>query len=145
MSFTRYPASASIHLIRKTRLAFQENALLPPSGIMRPFVEAALLVTAKVIRYALSELICRQQSSGFDNRSLAVDPLRFNPVEPRTFGGEPTGNDAYTLCAVLRLVQYRLIVLTKPGSDVLAHMPGGVIPGSLAAHRATPENQWSPD
>src|SRR5712692_9973887 len=53
------------------------------------------LFTAKVIAHALSELLSGQKSSRFDNRSLAVDPLRFNTVEPGTFGGEPAWDDAH--------------------------------------------------
>jgi hypothetical protein len=54
------------------------------------------LFTAKVIAHALSELLSGQKASRFDNRSLAVDPLWLNPVEPGTFGRQPARDDADT-------------------------------------------------
>lgn len=57
-----------------------------------------------------------------------MDPLWLNRVQPGTFDGEPARNDAHACFACLSFLQNCLIVLTQPGSDLLTHMPGGVIP-----------------
>lgn len=44
------------------------------------------LLTAKVVTDPLPDLLSSQKPSRVDNRSLAVDPLRLNPVEPGTLG-----------------------------------------------------------
>ena len=46
-------------------------------------------------------------------------------VEPGAFGGQPAGNACF---AGLSFLQHCLIVLAQPGFNLLAHMPGGVIP-----------------
>ena len=42
--------------------------------------------TAKIVANALSEFLGGQEPGGFDDSALAVDPFRFNVVEPRTLG-----------------------------------------------------------
>ena len=96
------------------------------------------LLTAKVVTDPLPDLLSSQKPSRFDNRSLAVDPFRLNPVEPGTLGRQPAQDDAYTTFAGASLLQHGLIVLAYPSSDLLTHMPGGVIPNQyehvLALH-----------
>ena len=67
--------------------------------------------TAKVVTDPLSELLSGQKPSRFDNRSLAVDPLWLNSVEPGALDGQPARDDAYTTFASASLLQHRLIVL----------------------------------
>jgi hypothetical protein len=99
------------------------------------------LFAAKVVTDALSEFLSGQKASRFNNRSLAMDPLWLYAVEPGTLSGQPARNDADTLFAVFHFVQLCLIVLTQPGSDVLAHMPGGVIPNQHQ-HAFTLREEW---
>jgi hypothetical protein len=79
------------------------------------------LFTAKVVTDALSDLARRQEPSGFDYRPLAVDPLWLNPVQPRTFGRQPTRDDAHARLPRLSLLQHCLIVLAQPDSHLLTH------------------------
>jgi hypothetical protein len=86
------------------------------------------LLTAKVITHPLSEFLSSQQSDWFDNGSLAMNLLWLNPVQPGTLDGKPARDDAHHCFASSSLLEYTLVVLTKPGLDLLAHMPGGVTP-----------------
>src|SRR5213080_2289702 len=79
---------------------------------------------AKVSTNAFSQLLSREQSIGFHNSLLRMDPLRLDRVEPGTFGGQKERQNAHACALLLDL----LIVLTNPGTHHLAHMKGGVIP-----------------
>src|SRR6266566_1622651 len=86
------------------------------------------LFTTEVVTDALPEHFRGQEPSRLDNRSLAMDPLGLNPVEPWTLDGQPARDDAYATFAGSSLLLHRLIVLAQPGSHLLTHVPGGVIP-----------------
>ena len=65
-----------------------------------------------------------QQSVWFRYGPLAMDPFRFNRVEPRTFAGQVADDDAHPRGPPLDL----LIVLTYPVPHGLAAVPRGVVP-----------------
>src|SRR5215469_13349538 len=86
------------------------------------------LFTAKVVTPALPKLCRCQKPSRFDNRALAMDPLRLNAVEPGALGRQPARDDAHATCASASLSPHRLMMRTQPGFDLLTHVPGSVIP-----------------
>src|SRR5690349_22400460 len=86
------------------------------------------LLTAKGVAYTLPEFLRGQEPSRFNSRSLAMNPLWLDPIEPWTLERQPARDDAYPLFAGVSALQYGLIVLTQPGSYLLAHVPGRVIP-----------------
>src|SRR2546426_3916687 len=65
-----------------------------------------------------------QQTVRFRYRTLPMDPLRFNWVEPRTFAGHVADEEAHALRTALD----PLIVLAYPVPHGLAAVPRGVIP-----------------
>ncbi len=73
---------------------------------------------------ALSELFCREQSVGFNDGSFAMHPLWLNRIEPGTFGGQEEGQNAHAFTILPDL----LVVLTDPGANGLAFVPGSIIP-----------------
>src|SRR6266487_3783195 len=80
--------------------------------------------TPKVGTNALSQLLGRQQMVGFDDSTLAVDPLWLDGIEPGAFRRQKERQNAYPFSRLSDL----LVVLTNPGAYLLTHMPGGVIP-----------------
>lgn len=86
------------------------------------------LFATEVVTNPLPKLLSGQKPSGLDNGTLSVDPLRFNFVEPRTFGGQPARNNVHPCFAGLNFLQHGLIVLAQPGFDLLTHVPGSIIP-----------------
>ncbi len=71
----------------------------------------------------------RQMSGGknpsrFDHGPFAMDPFRFNRIEPGALFGQETRQNAYSFAFLFDL----LIVFTKPSADEFAGMPGGIIP-----------------
>jgi hypothetical protein len=84
------------------------------------------LFTAKVVTHPLSEFLRSQESSWLDNRVLAMNPLRLNPVQPGTLGGEPARDDVHARFPRLSVLQHGVLMLAQPGSDLLTHVPGGI-------------------
>src|SRR5436309_5230244 len=79
---------------------------------------------SKVSTNAFSQLLGGQQHVGFHNSFLRMYPLGLDRVEPGTFGRQKKGQNAHPLVLFLDL----LVVLSDPGLNLLAVMPGGVIP-----------------
>jgi len=73
------------------------------------------LFTAKVVTHALLKLCRCQKPSRFDNRALAMNPLRFNAVEPGALGRQPARDDAHATFASASLLLHGLIMPTQPG------------------------------
>ena len=80
--------------------------------------------TAKVRTDALSQLLGRKQSRGFNDSPLAMHPLRLNGIEPGALRRQVERQDAHAFACLFDL----LIVLSDPGAHDLADMPGGIIP-----------------
>ena len=72
---------------------------------------------------AFSQLFGGKQAVGFHHRLPGMHPPGLNRVEPGTFSGQKEGQDAHPFARFLDLA----VVLTNPGFNVLAVMPGGVI------------------
>ena len=60
----------------------------------------------------------RQQASRFSDRPLAMDPFGFDGIEPRALAGQPTATFLFNPA----------IMSFNPVPDLVAEMPGGVIP-----------------
>jgi|SRR5579859_2661611 len=80
--------------------------------------------TAKMNTNALSQLGGGKQAIGFHNSLLGMHPPGFDRIEPGTFGGQKEWQDTHPFALLLDLT----IVLSDPGLNDLAVMPGGVIP-----------------
>jgi hypothetical protein len=65
-----------------------------------------------------------QQAIGFRDGPLAMDPFGLNRVEPRTFAGQLTDDNAYPGRTPLDL----LMVLTQPALYGVTAVPRGVVP-----------------
>ena len=65
-----------------------------------------------------------QQPLGVRDRSLAMDPLGLDRIEPRAFGWQPIGDEPHALPAPLDGV----VMGSQPRSNLLADVPRGVIP-----------------
>src|SRR5439155_1671223 len=68
--------------------------------------------------------VCAQQPVCFRHRALAMDPFRFDGVEPRTFTGPLADHEADAHGALLHLP----IVLAYPVPRGVTAMPGGLVP-----------------
>src|SRR3954462_6646621 len=73
---------------------------------------------------AVGELLDGEQAVGFDDAALAMDPGRLDGIEPRALDGQVAGDDADPIAALLDLS----VVVADPGTDLLADVPGGVVP-----------------
>jgi hypothetical protein len=70
----------------------------------------------------LRQLFGRKQAIGFNDGSLAMDPLRLDGTPPGVFRREPKGQDAHTFACLFDL----LMVFSDPGPHDLAEMPGRI-------------------
>ena len=86
------------------------------------------MFTAQIVAHALDNLLSSEQASSFDSGAFAMPPMGLDAVEPGTLGWQPTRDSLNALLALALLLPCDLIVLTKPGLDVFADMPGGVSP-----------------
>src|ERR671914_868878 len=90
--------------------------------------------TAKVITDPLGQLLATEQAVGLHYPTFGMDPVRFDGVEPRAFGGQGTGENAHPLASALD----RAVVFPNPVFHFLTDVPGGVVPhqerGLLAQH-----------
>src|SRR5437763_1903982 len=64
------------------------------------------------------QFLSAQNAVRFGDVAFAMHPLGLNGVEPGTFGGQQTGQDAHALPSLLHL----LIVAADPGANELALM-----------------------
>src|SRR5258707_1189480 len=79
---------------------------------------------AKMSTNTFSQLLCREQSIGFDNMLLRMHPFRLNGIEPGTFGRQQEGQNAYAFPRALD----QLVMLPDPGAHHQAFMPRGIVP-----------------
>ena len=83
-----------------------------------------LMITVKVCTDAGCDFLSGEQTSRLDDIALSMNPVRLNPVEPRTFGGQVADHDAYALPLLLN----RSIVCPDPVAHLFADVPGGIVP-----------------
>jgi hypothetical protein len=90
--------------------------------------EAIELLTSEVVADPLHDLVSRQEPGWFHHRFLAMEPMRFDAIEPRTFGGLPARNNLYPWFPFPFGVPRAPIVLTNPGFHLPTDMKGGRYP-----------------
>src|SRR5215210_1734729 len=83
-----------------------------------------LMGTAVGVADAVGELVDREQAVSLDDAPLAVGPGRLDRVEPGALTGQVAGDDAHAPAAPLHLA----IVVADPRADLVADVPGGVVP-----------------
>lgn len=84
----------------------------------------------------LREFIRREQTCWLDHAPFAMDPMRLDGIEPRTFHRQQTRHNPHAAVAL-----DPLIVLANPLSDFVTAMPRGVVPDQQPrrlAHRLQP-------
>jgi hypothetical protein len=77
--------------------------------------EVIELLTPEVVADPSHHLMSRQEPSWLHHGFLAMNLMRFDPVEPRTFGGEPTRNKLDPWLPFAPGVPRAAVVLTNPG------------------------------
>src|SRR5690242_19500744 len=78
----------------------------------------------KMSTNTLGQLLGSQQQVRLHNNLPGVDPPGLDRVEPGTFGRQKKRQNAHSFVLLLDL----LVVLSDPGPNHLAVMPGGIIP-----------------
>jgi len=80
--------------------------------------------TPKIGTDPFSQLTGREQAVRFHHVALAMNPFRFNGIEPGTLLGQQERQDMYACTGLLNLH----VVLTDPGANSLTNMPRSMIP-----------------
>src|SRR5215208_1521784 len=80
--------------------------------------------TTENAAYPLGELVGSQHPVGLYNLALAVDPFRFDGVQPRTLLGQKATYDPHSFAALLDAA----VVRSEPAPDLLGDVPGGIVP-----------------
>ena len=72
----------------------------------------------------IRQLLGRQGAVWLNDPTFTMQPLGFNRVQPGTFDGQRTDQDAHPLTRGLDLP----VMLPDPSADGLANVPGGIVP-----------------
>ena len=81
------------------------------------------MLTAIIIMDTSHQFSCRQFTLRFDDRFLARNPVRFDPIQPRTFRGQLADKDADTTIPL-----GHFIVRANPVPHLATDVPRGVVP-----------------
>ncbi len=81
------------------------------------------MLTAVVTTNSCNQLRSRQLACWVYDSALAVNPVRFNAIEPRTFRRQLTNDDSHTTFPFCLSV-----MSTNPVSHFAADMPRGIVP-----------------
>src|SRR4051794_16698324 len=73
---------------------------------------------------AVGEVLDREEAVGFEDAAFAVDPGRFDGIEPGALDRQEAGDDADAGTGVLDLS----VVIPDPGADVLTDVPRRIVP-----------------
>src|SRR5918998_1176923 len=73
---------------------------------------------------SVGEFVSPQQSVGFDDLALAVNPFRLDGIEPRTLLGQKAAYDPHPFAAVLDAA----VLLSQPAPHLFGDVPAGVVP-----------------
>src|SRR5215218_3924464 len=80
--------------------------------------------TAKDPAHSVGKLVCSEQPLRLDDLALAVDPFRFDGVQPRTLLGQKAAHDPHPLTALLDFS----VVFSEPAPHLFGDMPARVVP-----------------
>ena len=73
--------------------------------------------------YSVSEFVGSEQTVGFDDLALAVYPLGFYGVQPRTLLGQQAADDPHSLVALFDFS----VVFSEPPADLFGDVPARVV------------------
>ena len=96
----------------RDQIAFAENlrcqplVTIPSAGLSDLFGDGQMIAPGPGERGAdaLLQLACRQQPGRFDDAAFAVDPPRFDGIEPGAFGRQEARHQAHAAVAMHALV-----------------------------------------
>jgi hypothetical protein len=80
--------------------------------------------TVENLANSVGKLVCSEKSVGFDHLALAVNPLRFDGVQPRALLRKQATDDPYPLTALFDSA----VVGTEPTPHLFGDVPTGVVP-----------------
>src|SRR5215213_4613498 len=80
--------------------------------------------TVENLANSVGKLVCSEKSVGFDHLALAVNPLRFDGVQPRALLGKQATDDPYPLTAFFDSA----VVGTEPTPHLFGDVPRSVVP-----------------
>src|SRR5918995_1351426 len=80
--------------------------------------------TVENLANSVGKLVCSEKSVGFDHLALAVNPLRFDGVQPRALLRKQATDDPYPLSALFDSA----VVGTEPTPHLFGDVPTGVVP-----------------
>src|SRR5215204_2199410 len=80
--------------------------------------------TVENLANSVGKLVCSEKSIGFDHLALAVNPLRFDGVQPRALLRKQATDDPYPLTALFDSA----VVGTEPTPHLFGDVPTGVVP-----------------
>src|SRR5438552_11205298 len=87
-----------------------------------------MVVRAKVIANAKSQLLRRQDAAMLGHCSLAMHPLRFDVVQPWAFGRQQARDNLNAFLTLSPTSKHLPIVFSYPVVHFPADVPGSVIP-----------------
>ena len=61
------------------------------------------MLTSKVSTDAVCHFLSREQTCWLDDVAFSMNPVRLDPSEPGTFGGQVASHDAHTLALLSRV------------------------------------------
>ena len=80
--------------------------------------------TTKDLTYPICKLVSAKHSLGLDHFALAVYPLGFYGVKPRTLLGQKAAYDPHSTATVFDSA----VMLAEPAPNLFGEMPTGVVP-----------------
>src|SRR5215213_5579009 len=80
--------------------------------------------TVENLANSIGKLVCSEKSVGFDHLALAVNPLRFDGVQPRALLRKQATDDPYPLTALFDSA----VVGTEPTPHLFGDVPARVVP-----------------
>src|SRR5215208_7815435 len=80
--------------------------------------------TVENLANSVGKPVCSEKSVGFDHLALAVNPLRFDGIQPRALLRKQATDDPYPLTALFDSA----VVATEPTPHLFGDVPTGVVP-----------------
>jgi hypothetical protein len=93
-------------------------------GTLRWNTEMFVVRTIENLANSVGKLVCSEKSFGFDHLALAVNPLRFDGVQPRALLRKQPTDDPYPLTALFDSA----VVGTEPTPQLFGELPRSVVP-----------------
>jgi hypothetical protein len=87
--------------------------------------------------YSCSEFVSSEQSVGFDDLALAVNPLGLDGVQPRTLLGQKAADDPHSTSALFDPT----VVFAEPSPDLFGDLPARAL--SQMSSRTSLPRAWS--